>query len=327
MSQAQDPAEIRQLLDQFPFLEDVYQEEVTGAASRLHRNVVPAISVLAANPSFMFRRADDVRGDGRSLLSSEAPDCVGTRFEYYRPVNREGKLGEIRNWLEWKEQFVRDLFTREMLDWSGWADPQDPAQVVSALVWVTRKEWYSEGTTFRGAVWVPTNQPIRTDVRITVYREPAGGWRQLYWSSDPLANVMLHGWQLFPGSAIEGPFKRSITDRLHRLAMEFQDRVWATGLGTVVSTSRASGMSGQFGDVKVTTFITAGRLVVQFERGNATLGFGGVDEPNPRLGFGNIEATLEQAEGMVRDVMEFWLSADPATRHALHQANPKVALS
>lgn len=328
MPQRQDEARIRQLLKQFPFLVDTYRQETSERTVATTGRVFPVIRVQRGDADLMFRRADNVDGNGRYIAEPGTSTLEGTRYEYYCPVNGQGQVGNIRHWLDRETQFVRDLFDHDIYDWAteNGGHGQDPTEVVDSLFWVTRKVWYPAGTRHTGPFLIPSASAVRTDLHITVYQKPDIGWRELYRTADPLVNVNLYGSTLFPGSSYNDPYNRAITDRLHGLAMEFQDKVWMTGLGTIVDTSRARGMSGQYGNVTVLTYIIAGRLRVQFEQGNAHFTLAGLEEPNPRLGFGSIAGTVQQAEQMVRGVIAFWEGADEATRQTVHQDNTSVSV-
>lgn len=325
MSQ-QSKRRVAQLLRQYPFLQDINHQ--ADLLARLYEcELGTIIKVKRGDANLMFRQASDVLGtDGCFIVKHGEDSTHGTRFEYYRPVNREGELGKPRNWRgEDKEHYVRDLFRHPCYDWSdATLGGQDPFDTIRDIVWVIEEAWYPESVE---PDEIASAKAIHKNLWITIYKEPKKGWRELYQNADPMTNVDLYGWRLLDGPNIRDSFREVIYDRLNRLGLEFQQKVWSTGFGKIVDDSRARGMSGQYGDVKVLTYIIAGRLRVQFERGGTMFNLGGLDEvDDPRLGFGSIEAKLPQAEKMVRDVVKFWENADEATRQSVHQDDPNVGL-
>lgn len=322
----QNPRRTRQLLKQYPFLEDIYVSEVEAAP--LGCEVWPVIAVKRADNDLMFRRADNVSGAGHYLADPERPDLIGTRYEYYYPVSRSGQLGKIRHWPADETQYVRDLFLSECRDWVESRDAltgEDPFDVVDGIVWVTRQDWYPAGSnlsrTFHGA------RPVRRNLWITLHREPRQGWRQLHRTADILVNVTLQGYRLTAGPVRNEPFRAVVYARLDKLGRDFQEKVWRTGLGEIINGSSMRGMSGNFGTVRVLSFITAGRMQIQLERGGASFVLGGLDNlADPAIGFFSISGTLRQAERMVEDVIKFWEGADDNTRRTVYQDNANVGI-
>ncbi|HVX23931.1 MAG TPA: hypothetical protein VG992_01145 [Candidatus Saccharimonadales bacterium] len=319
--QHQSPRRVQQLVRQYPFLEEVLRFE-------RHRSnggeIRPVIRVKRGDADLLFQRADNIDGRRSYTWTTEDRSLKGSRFEYYRPVSRTGETGGIRDWRAVREgghdHYVRDLFTHDFRDWGSTSSlGEDAFEVVGSIVWVTREEWYPESAE------VGRDEPVARDITITLYQEPRDGWRRLYATADPLVNVNLYGSMLFPGFNPNDPFMRVIYDRLVRLGMEFQERVWKTGLGPVIIESPARGMSSDMGGIKVMSYILAGRMLIQFEQGNASFTMKGEDElDKPRIGFGSIDGTVAQAERMVRKAIEFWESADEATRLTLHTRNDNI---
>ncbi len=135
----------------------------------------------------------------------------------------------MRDWRHDSSHYLRALLSEECSDWVGLmaSGGDNPFKVVDSIVWVTRETWYPEDTDFSG--FHPSAKPTRLDVRITIYKEPKKGWRQLYRIADPLKNVKLYGWRLMPGPNLRDSFREAIYDRLNQLAQEFQQKVWELG--------------------------------------------------------------------------------------------------
>jgi hypothetical protein len=320
MPQVQSPKRFEQLLQQHPYLQEVVRREKD--ATPLGAEFLPEIRIKRGDADLLFRRADNVDGDRQNILDMEDHTVVGAREEYYIPLFGNGDTGNVRLWSGsfGRGHFVRDVFHGNPYDNPAWDDYVDPYEVVNSIIWVTAEDWWHADDNGR-----PSGL-LRRRAFITVYQPPREGWRKLYIEADPLVNVTLHGWQMLSGAEFDGPYQRILVDRFKRLAMKFQDEVWATGLGVTVDASRRKGMSGHFGDVEVLTYIMAGRLMVQFERGGASITLNGLDEPNPNLGFGSIHGTAQQAEQMVRDAIAFWQTSDAETRRTVHQDNDNVSM-
>ncbi len=325
MPQQQSRRRILQLLREYPFLKDIYGHEETAKSHGCEFN--PVIKVKRGDPDLMFRQADDVNGVNVSLGDPQHPGIRGTRYEYYRAVSQDEQIGEVHDWRDRNEHYVRDLFSHRSYEWGGQSviGGLDPFKVVDSIVWVCVETWYPEATRFTD--YSISNSPVRIDLSITVYQKPRNGWQELYRTADPLVNVELYGWRLISGPNLEDSFHEVIYDRLNRLAQEFQEKVWTTGFGKIVDDSRMKGMSGQYGNVKVLTYVIAGRLRVQFERDGTMVNFAGLDElDDPRLGFGSIVGKLPEVEKMVREVIKFWENADEETRQSIHQNDSNVGM-
>ena len=321
----QSKKRIAQLLREYPILQEIYSN--AAELAKLHGcEFDTIIKVKRGNPNLMFRQANDALGNGMFIGKPGDASVLGTCVEYYRPVNRSGELGNVRDWRSLKDHYVRDLFQRPCYDWNLLAvtEGKDPFETIDKIVWVTEEKWYPEKNS---DMINDRTRPIHMNLWITIYKEPKKGWHELYRTADPQINVDLHSWQLMAGPNFQDSFRDVIYDRLNRLAQEFQQKVWNDGFGTIVDSSSARGMSGMYGDVRVLTYIIAGRLRLQFERRGAMLNFAGLDEVgDPRLSFGSIDSKLPQAEKMVRDVIKFWENADEETRQNVHQDDTNVGL-
>jgi hypothetical protein len=310
-----------QLLREYPFLEMIhgsYQSQCRSYGCEFN----PTIKVKRGDPNLMFRQADDVDGISQWIGDPEDSSVRGASYEFYRPVNREGQLGSVHDWQKYKDHYVRNLFSERCYDWcgTGVVGGEDPFEVVDSVVWVTEDRWLPADAGDRA-------RPVRINLRITIYKEPKKGWRELYRRADPLVNVKMNGWRLITGPNLRDSFREVVYDRLGKLGQEFQEKVWETGLGKVVNDSRMKGMSGQYGTVKILTYIIAGRMTIQFERGDTMFNLAGLDNvDDPRLSFGAIYGTVPQAEKLVRDAIKFWESADEKTRQNVHRDNPEVGL-
>jgi hypothetical protein len=318
MSRFQSKARIKQLLDEHPPLRQVYNEERAGYNyGRTRTEVNFRITVQRGDARLLFSAGSNVDGDRSYIGSPDAPGLKGDRFEYFYPVNHQGQIGEIRNWIESKatgRRYVRDTFEWPMYDWkaqdSHFGD--NAFDVIDSLIWVTREKWYDEGADLSHPIIKPV--PGRVDVYITLFRSPKQGWRQLYLDSDPLRNVPLTGSKLFMGADIlTDPYVTVIYDRFNRLAGKFQDLVWDGGLGERIISASYSGMIGQYGTVQLRSYILAGRLALTFSRGDAEVQLGGFDQIKPNLGLNAIDGTAQQAQEMIEEVMRFWKETDDET--------------
>lgn len=318
MPRRQSPKRIRQLLAEHPYLRVLHDPEAR-TAEQLGYEYVPDIRIQRGDPNLMYRQADIVSGVGSSLADIDNRTIMGAQDEFFYPVNYDGRLG-LAHFKYNRELYVRNMFMSKIGDWGT---PANPFEAVESIVWVTRETWYPQGSDLSGHSG--NVRPVRRNVWFTVYQQPRQGWRELYWTADPMVNVKLYGWKLLPGPATPDSVRMRIVNHLGQLAQEFQHRVWATGLGRTIDASRKKGMSGQFGSVKVMSYIICGRLRIQFDRGNASLTLGGnEDVDNPNLGFASITGTVPQAEKLVRDVIRFWEQADAETRRTVHQDNERV---
>lgn len=236
-------------------------------------------------------------------------------------------LGKRRDAEEWNSP-VRTLFNREIWDWMPNPGPlhgEDAAVAVQAVVWVSSMVWYYQPNDHNHLLNGP-GVPRRVDTRLTVYLEPEEGWRQLYITADPQVNVTLLGSRLWKSPESDDSFRDVIYDRLSRLAMQFEDEVFDQGLGAIIDRSKKKGMSGRFGDVKVLSYVIAGRIAIQFECGDDSVTFLGADEKRPKFGFSNIDGTLPNAIKMVEVAIDFWRQATPDIRKSTHVDDTKVGL-
>lgn len=324
----QSKKKVEQLMDQYPFLREV-RYWATKVDERLQSLENVTVTVHRADPNLMFRQADNVPGMGRHyLMDREDHALKGVQTEYFYPVNRDGKLGELRTWDDWKSQYVRDLFNRGIRDWTD--DPHSfhgerPEEVIEHVVWVASTVWYRQDDD-HDFILNGEGEPVRVDIELTVYREPKEGWRQLYIDADPQVNVVLAGSRLWPSPELSDSFRAVIYDRLGRLAMRFEEEVFKKGLWNIINRSRKKGMSGQFGDVKVLSYVIGGRVMIQLEQGRESVTFVGVEEVRANFGFSSISGTLPCAVEMVEKVIEFWREASPEERDTVHNDDTEVGM-
>lgn len=114
---------------------------------------------------------------------------------------------------------------------------------------------------------------------------------------------------------------------LSGLARWFQNEVYLKGLKEVVDATNCRGMSGTFNNVKMMSYVLAGRIEFTLEDGVddfTIIGVEGSDEP--RMGYNSIHATVEKAGKLVRAVVDVWGAADDDTRKALFVPDKKVGI-
>lgn len=320
------------LYDQYPFLREI-SNLAGGVGEQFLGKENLTITVQRADPDFMFRQPRDVTGMGQHyLMDPKNEQLHGVRQEYCYPVNVGGQVGK-RYPRSDRPTYVRDLFSRDIFDWADGAfadgafSGENPATVIDKIVWVTRTTWFRQDADHEYMIGGDGTFD-HLDIELTVYQEPEIGWERLFVTADPQVNVRLSGGSLLRslGSEFDG-FQTVIHDRLYRLARQFELDVYRDELNEIVARSTKKGMSGQFGEVKVSTYVIMGRILIQLERGGSLVTFQGLDEKhNPSLSFTNIDGTLPSAIAMTECAIAFWKDATSEVRRATHVDNENVGM-
>jgi hypothetical protein len=315
MPRNQSQQRIAQLVKQYPGLGEVLEFE---RGPRLTELTVH-IDVQRGDCDLLYRVPICAKG----YRDPARAGMFGSRIEYFRLVQTGGSLGRQQTDARSDGQPGFVIHSMSDLYDAMWYidDTFDPIQTLDYIAWVSRTTWYPQESDLGPSS--AKNQPVQVDVRITLFQAPERGWRHVYDTADPMKNVTLHGLGLIPGvDAVTNLTVRSLYDWFHRLTREFQQKVWATGLGTAVKFSPAAGMHGMFGTVRIDTRWMSSRVHTTLTRGDDVFHIAGTDElDNPRMRCVGVEGTAEQVTALVTEAIAFWENIGPEARRLLLQDN------
>lgn len=316
----QSQKSIERILREFPEARELYAPFRPEKFSELHPGTELDVRVLVqrADPNLMYWRPDNVSGRGRHLLDLEH-HLYGSRVEvcvfYGHDKKRVALLGT-------DTEVLHKLFARDAL-----------YKRVASIITMSQTLWFDREPTEEGA-WL--GELKRFEVTLTIYKQPnaaqtmfgeRSGWEALAEETDVRRNVKLYGPFMLPHPDLDAPWYRELAVMMSERAKTFERFVWSRGFGKIVDDSKSRGMSGMFGDITVMSYVLAGRVQVQLERGDIRFTMIAQDEvDDPRMGVNSLDGTVDEITALVDDVVTFWLMADEATRAACYHDNSDVGI-
>lgn len=326
MPRKQSQKSIDRLLKEFPEIRELYAPFSREGRKAIYSGVEVDVRVVVqrADPNLMYWQPDNVGVDSPAYLVG-AEGTRGLREETCYLFDREGN--RIANWCGertgLRSGLLSVLFGHDAL-----------YKRLGHVVTLSQTFWYEDDSPmadeFDGTL-------KRVQAVITVYKRPSDvkskwgmsveGWAKLAEETDVLHNVKLFGAMLFPRPDLDDIWYRELVTVVLQYAKNFERLVWRRGFGEIVDKSTKKGMSGTFGDVKVTSYVMAGRVLIQLERGGVRFTMIGQDVvDDPRMGFQSVDGTADELAAIVDDAILFWVCADDATRQTCYHDDTKVGI-
>lgn len=318
MSRKQSQKSIERILGEFPEARELYAPFRPGRFSELYPGAELDMHVLVqrADPNLMYWRPDNVSGRGRYLVDDER-HLYGKRAEmcvfYGHDEQRVALLGM-------DTEVLHKLFARDSL-----------YKRVGSIITMSETLWFDKVPTEEGA-WLGALK--RFEVTLTIYKQPnaaqtmfgeRSGWEALAEETDVYRNVKLYGPLMFPHPDLNASWYRELVVMMSERAKMFERFVWSRGFGKIVDDSKSRGMSGMFGDITVMSYVLAGRVQVQLERGGIRFTMIAQDEvDDPRMAVNSLDGTVDEITALVDDAATFWLMADDATRTSCYHDDGDV---
>lgn len=300
---------------QFPIIARIHENFI-----RRTPNTQAMIHVQRADPSLLYWKAYNIDGDGHHLIGDH--DQIGTRFEWALIVGTKGNILREVTWSRRDRHFIKDALAQFLGTQS--------IQVAYVLV-ASRYNWYEKFGKEQPAFGNLRSKEVIYNVHLA---PKEGGFAQLLKLACPYRNVELTEWLLSDGLICEDEDFNVAMERLNAAARSFEVQVYEHGLKDLIHKSKARGMSGQFGEVNLMSWVMCGRLMVTFEapnrrnpKNNDTFTIIGNEPPEESgLGFRSICATADRALEMVDTVMNIWKSTAENERGKLFGDNKDVKL-
>jgi hypothetical protein len=300
----------------------------------LHKNWIETIPmelvraqlfVQRADPSLMFRHADNVKGNGRHYIARERGE-VGTRHEVAYLVARNNTILGAQFYTEFDGfQRVKDFF-------NGFSD----YDAVAYILWVTQEEWYEKPTDEAEEKGAYYGEQVSFEMTYTVYFPPKdGGFKKLIAEADITKNVELTERTLTRGLIEHDPLYEAASKRLSVFAKKFELKVYTMGLMDTIDSSNARGMSGNFGGVEVMSWVMCARIMITMEapnpanpklRDSFTI-IGNEPRAEAKFGWRSICATADRAAELVETVIKSWQSVSADKRSKFFKDNKDVKLA
>lgn len=314
----QSEEKVAKLMEQYPAVKMLHLYTVRKGAEP----AIVTVRVQRADPSLMYRQADNVEGDGHYVCRDGGQS--GTRREYAYAVSDNGRLWRRLSWSVFDKHYVKDLFNESVrFDRVGY------------IIWVTHYDWYEKVGKKDEDRGVHHGAHIEWEAHYVIYLPPDEGFEHLYHRADVTKNVELTEKSLTSGLINkERPFELA-SERLAQLARWFEREVFAMGeLGLIIDKSKNKGMSGEFDGVSLRSFVMCGRLMMTFEAPNP-------DDPNlrdtftiigdehataPQFGWRSIAATADRASEMVNKVIQAWKKIPAEKRKKFYRDNKNIGL-
>lgn len=306
MFRKQSPERIKKLEKTFPFLKDI----ITMETGTYHPNVEIYIKVERMDSNLMYFRGDRVDGEIVSLVGEN-----GLRGSKFERVEFWGEKGKPKGGMSWS---TRGQGAR-VKDWFDVRTKNDIAEL-KYITKITVIDWHEQnkpevidegGRDYRNlGAWV------RREIYIVIYQPPKqGGVDALLKETSLMSNVRLNKDELDNAQINkERDFDRVMQD-LDVLADEFMFNVYVRGFDRVVIECSKPRMKGTFGNIELATWHMSGNIIMTFKSGGSMITLMGTDEDYPpSVHVKSIDATLPEAQRMVRTVIEHW------------QKLPKVAI-
>jgi hypothetical protein len=293
----QSAKDVAKLMDQYPAVRKLHEYTVRKGADP----ATVTIRVQRADTSLMFRQADNAEGDGHYVCREDGQD--GTRNEYAYTVSDNDRLWTRMSWGVFDRRYVKDLFNKHV-----------PFRRVAYIIWTTHYDWYEKITDAEKEQGVHHGAHSEWEVHYTIYLPPDEGFEALYKRSDVTKNVVLTERSLTNGVINEEEPFILASQRLSGLAKEFEQKVFANGLGKIIDDSRKKGMSGLFDGVSLMSWVMCGRLMMTFQapnlndpelRDSFTI-IGNEHPTTPMFGYRSIYTTVDRATELVRRVISVW---------------------
>lgn len=331
MSRKQSQKSINRLLGEYPELEPFYEpySPEQGAITYPGAEIDVKIDVQRADANLLYWKPNDFGGVGGSYHVDPIRNLKGQRQEQCALLSKDPSAPAPR-FLR-RASFGADEYLRDVL-FGALGIYKRTGSIVTRTV----TEWYEDEPSYeRGFI----GEPKRIEVRITLHKEPpkgptevfpdseVDGWSRLIDETDVYHNVKLFGGMLLINPDLSSVWVRELMAIVGQYAQNFERLVWRRGFGQIVDQSKMKGMSGMFGDIKVTSYVMAGRTLVQLERGDVRFTMIGQDVvTNPRFGFQSVDGTADELVALVDDSILFWATADEETRATCYHDDENIGI-
>jgi hypothetical protein len=217
----QSAKDVAKLMDQYPAVRKLHEYNVRKGADP----TIVTIRVQRADPSLMFRQADNVEGDGHYVCREGGQN--GTRNECAYTVSDNDRLWTRMSWSVFDKRYVRDLFNKHV-----------PFRRVAYIIWVTYYDWYEKTSKEEEKRGVHHGAHSEWEVHYTIYLPPDEGFEALCNRANVTRNVVLTEQSLTNGIINEEEPFILASQRLNGLAKEFEQKVFANGLGKTIDESK-----------------------------------------------------------------------------------------
>ena len=311
-------AKNRKLIDQYPFLAAVINEDMEPHGHPL-KNMMDdlQIRVQKADGDLMFRRASNVGlGDSSCVfqIGGKREGQVMRRGEYLYAIDNEGTISNHVDWPRNRDE-QREL-DGEVYAWSvfwtgrttfangsmGYTDPiWDKTKY---LVWVTVEAWHTD-TKDDDAPGGRFGELQDRSVHVTIYSEPEQGFEKLQEEANVYTNLRLDSDVMIRAVIRKDHDLVSIGGMLYEMCITFQDEVYFNGMKQVLDDGEFRGASGKFGSVEVLCAEMCGydRVMLQDSGSYVTFQLRPGSKHMYVLGQ---DGTLPQIRNLVKTVVRLW---------------------
>ncbi len=122
----------------------------------------------------------------------------------------------------------------------------------------------------------------------------------------------------------EHKWAEAVSKKLGELADKFRISLFDAGWGVANDSMTEARIRTDFGDVKMLSIVSAGRVMMTLSRGNDNITFICAESASYSMGFQSIEASLASATSMVDDAINVWNSTPSPENLLRHDKNARV---
>lgn len=299
MRQEQSPERIEALVEQFPFLRQLVDEWSShGESHRIH------IRVDRMDERLMFYKPEVLAmNSGSYWTRMEGEESVAGYSKANAYVVMKNDLQHANSCWIWDD---REVYTiRSML-----MPYMHRLEKIANLVQVEDTFWHAY---IQGVGQSPFGELKLAERRITVHRPPQdrkGGLKGLYESASFDRHAQLSTRQFIDGVVRNHPEYMGVSEQLDALIDQFVSAVYNKGLRSRIDRSRSSGMSGKFGDVKLMTYVMAGRVMLTFNRKSTSVSLVASEDGAPCMGLQSLSGTYPEVRDVIQTVIDVFRNRD-----------------
>ncbi|MDB5264558.1 MAG: hypothetical protein JWN64_129 [Parcubacteria group bacterium] len=298
MHEVQTPERIEVLIRQFPFLRQFVDEwNGYGENHRLH------IHVDRMDERLMFYKPEVLAMNSGSYWTRMEGDAVAGYSKANAYVIMNNDLYNTHSCWTWDE---REVYTvRSML--MPYTHRLDN---VAYLVQVQDTFWHA---LVQASGLSPFGELRSAERRITVHRPPQqrkGGLKGLYESASFDRHAQLSTRQFIDGVIKNQPEYIGVSGQIDRLIEQFVSVAYNQGLRSRIDRSQSRGMSGMFGDVKLMTYVMAGRVMLTFNRKKTSVSLLASEDGAPCMGLQSLSGTFPEVRDVIQTVIDVFLNRD-----------------
>jgi len=262
-------------------------------------NVTPSLSIQVkkADENLMMFRGEYIDGIRMSLIGENG--TVGTKRQEAFFVNSKDNIIDMISWSKDVSSRIKDEIG------SGKIISEDDLKYLILTTtynyYQEIEDWYEKGLENQ------MGKRISKKIKIQIYLPPKIGFTKLLKKTDSMENIRLHMNDIIKSQILSDPIYDNVLIEINKLIKKFENDVYLNGLKDIIDKSTMKGMSGNFGSVKLNSFVMAGRIMFTFEKEKDDITFLCAENEIPsRMGFHSINATWPTAKSIIKEVIENW---------------------